>query len=69
MSILKTIYDRSPVCIQNLLCSIKGYLICQQRYNHNFYRYLEKFKNGEYDPSNCLKIFIKNIANTPFCSA
>jgi phenylacetate-CoA ligase len=45
---------------------MKGYLIRQQRYNHNFYLYLKKFKNREYDPVNCLKIFLKNIANTPF---
>jgi phenylacetate-CoA ligase len=61
-----TIYDRSPVCVQNLICSTKGYLICRRRYNRNFYHYLKNFKDREYDPSNCLKIFIKNVANTPF---
>ncbi|GHU02725.1 capsular polysaccharide biosynthesis protein CapK [Spirochaetia bacterium] len=66
MSMLNIIYDNSPVVMQNLFCSIKGYLIYKKRYNNNFHRYLEKFERRKYDPISSLKIFLQNISTTPF---
>jgi phenylacetate-CoA ligase len=66
MSILNVIYDHSPVIIQNIFCSTKGYFICKRRYNHNFYQQLKKYENNEYDQESCLKLFFNNISDTPF---
>jgi phenylacetate-CoA ligase len=45
---------------------MQGYLICKRRYSHNFYRELEKFEKRMYNPADCLKRFLSNVANTPF---
>jgi phenylacetate-CoA ligase len=66
MSILNAIYDNSPAIIQNVFCSTKGYLIYKRRYNHIFHHHLKKYEDREYDPKACLKIFLKNISETPF---
>jgi phenylacetate-CoA ligase len=63
---LNTIYNHSPITIQNIFCSTKGYFICKRRYNHNFYKQLKKFENKEYDPIICLKLFLGNVSNVPF---
>jgi phenylacetate-CoA ligase len=66
MSILNTIYNSSPVFIQNLFCSAKGYLIQKRRYNSNFYRQLHKYENREYDSVSCLKQFLEICQNIPY---
>lgn len=45
MSIQKRIYDRSPILIQNVLTTIKGYQLKKQRYNRLYYKYLNYFKS------------------------
>jgi phenylacetate-CoA ligase len=66
MSILNIIYDASPITVQNLFCSVKGYFIQKQRYNSNFYKQLQKFENRGYDPIVCLKQFLFQCKNTPY---
>ncbi|MDR1326174.1 MAG: hypothetical protein LBK00_09085 [Treponema sp.] len=66
MSCIERIYDNSPVVIQNLFCSVKGYLIFRRRFNRNFYEYLEKFQKREYQPDQCLKNFLHAVSETPF---
>jgi phenylacetate-CoA ligase len=66
MSFIEKIYDNSPVVIQNLFCSVKGFLICRRRFNRNFYKYLQKFEKKEYDPVQSLKSFLYAVSETPF---
>ena len=66
MKNLENIYKNSPVVVQNLFCSAKGYLICKRRYNKSFFRYLDKFENREFDPRLRLYDFLTNIADVPF---
>jgi phenylacetate-CoA ligase len=66
MSILDVIYDKSPVAVQNIFCSVKGFLIVKKRYNNNFYEQLQKYENKECDPQVCLCSFLENIKSVPF---
>ena len=65
MSFIEKIYDNSPVVIQNLFCSVKGFLICRRRFNRNFYEYLQKFEKKEYDPFQSLKSFLYAVSEPP----
>jgi phenylacetate-CoA ligase len=66
MSALNTIYNFSPVFVQNLFCSVQGYLIQKRRFNSNFFIELQKFENQEYDTENCLKRFLGVCWNIPY---
>lgn len=59
------IYDASPVWMQNLMMSIKGYQIKKRRYNKDFYRTFNAFKNGTIDSNKQLLFFLKKVRNTP----
>ena len=61
MSIIELLYNQSPVTIQNIFCSLKGYLISKRRYNKNFFIQLKKFENKEYDKQFLLKEFFEKI--------
>lgn len=45
---LQSLYDKSPVWMQNLMCSVQGWNICRRRYNKEFYAELERYENGYY---------------------
>ncbi|GHV04221.1 capsular polysaccharide biosynthesis protein CapK [Bacteroidia bacterium] len=66
MSILNTIYNSSPIFVQNIFCSIKGYFIQKKRYNSNFHLQLQKFENREYEQITCLKQFLLNCKEVPY---
>lgn len=68
MSLLIKLYNNSPVCLQNLFCSMQGFLICRRRYSSNFYKQLKLYEAGYYKPEECLEGFIKNIATVPYYS-
>ncbi len=66
MSLSKTIYMKSPVWVQNLLCSVEGYRICKRRYNKNFFLELKKYEEGAYKPEVCLRSFLNEIKDVPY---
>ena len=45
---LRRLYDRSPVWVQNLMCSAQGWLICKRRYSKSFYTELTRYECGYY---------------------
>jgi phenylacetate-CoA ligase len=66
MAILETIYEYLPPLLQNVFCSVKGYYIYKRRYNKNFRVQLQNFENNLYNPTSCLRNFLRNISNTPY---
>ena len=62
---IEKIYDASPVCMQNLMMSIKGYQIKKRRYNKDFYETFSAYKEGRIDPNKELIVFLKRVRNTP----
>lgn len=44
MSLLDRIYNQSPVWLQNVMCSTKGYIIGQRRYGKLFYKVLNEYE-------------------------
>lgn len=65
MNIVNTIYNSSPVCMQNLMCSAKGWLIKRRRYNKNFLAELKKYEFGVYNPDEELRKFLLQIRHLP----
>src|SRR5699024_8254921 len=47
VSMLKKIYDISPIFLQNLLISIKGKQLEKERYNKHYYQEFKLLKNNE----------------------
>lgn len=45
VSVLKKVYNFSPIYLQHLLTSIKGYQLKKQRYNQLYYKYLNYFNS------------------------
>ena len=48
---LQKIYDKAPVWLQNVMCSVQGWKICRRRYNKGFYTELSRYENGYYHQS------------------
>ena len=46
---LQSLYDKTPVWLQNIMCSVKGYLIKRRRYGKQFYEELHNLEAGVYD--------------------
>lgn len=65
MSVLDRIYDVSPVFFQNLMCSVKGWLIQRRRFNTQFFEELENYENRVYDPEKELIDFLYNARGVP----
>ncbi|GAB3042074.1 phenylacetate--CoA ligase family protein [Virgibacillus ainsalahensis] len=42
-----TVYDKSPIVIQHLLTTIKGYEFKKRRYNDSYFKYLNYYQNIE----------------------
>ena len=62
---LQGIYDKSPVWVQNLMCSLKGYLIKRRRYGKQFYDELHKLETGEYNQREELFVFLMQAKDLP----
>lgn len=62
---LQNIYDKTPVWVQNLMCSVKGALIKRRRYGKQFYEELRKLETGEYDQREELCVFLKQARELP----
>lgn len=68
-SYLNSIYLNSPVCLQNILISLKGYLIRRRRFNKNFYLTLDYYENNYSQVDlNRLSLFLKHAMQSPFWS-
>lgn len=44
------LYDRSPVWVQNMMCSLQGKKIIKERFNDDFFRNLEELSLSQYWP-------------------
>ena len=66
LSVLNKIYYKLPVCLQNVMCGIKGYLVNKRRYNKKFYQYLKLYENKNVIPVDELKHFLQEAKNVPF---
>ena len=47
---LESIYNASPYWVQNVMCSVKGYLINKRRYSKAFRSELERYEKHRYNP-------------------
>lgn len=63
MGIIDQLYNYSPVCIQNIMCSAKGWLIKKRRYNKLFWEELKKYESYAYNPDEELKKFLLKICH------
>ena len=44
---IEQIYDHAPVWVQNLMCSVKGWLIKKRRYGKGFFEELDALEERE----------------------
>ena len=62
---VEKIYDLSPVWVQNMMCSIKGYMINKRRYGRQFFDELDKLESRAYDPRKALCEFLCQAKELP----
>ena len=62
---LQVLYDKTPVWVQNIMCSVKGYLIKRRRYGKQFYEELHNLEAGVYDPRTELCDFLRQAKELP----
>lgn len=63
---IEQIYDHAPVWVQNLMCSVKGWIISRRRYGQGFYKELEALENGKYKPEVELRKFLEEIRKVTY---
>ena len=51
MRILERVYDNSPIFLQNVMCSLKGYLQNKERYGKDYWKYRAYFKEFDALPA------------------
>ena len=66
LGVLNKLYYKLPVCLQNLMCSVKGYLVCRRRYNKSFYKYLELYEGGKVNAILELRRFLQEAEKSEF---
>ena len=66
MEMLKIIYNNSPVFIQNIMASAKGYIIKRKRFDKKFYRELYRYENNHYKPEKLLRDLLESCDNTEY---
>lgn len=66
IGIKERIYYFSPVFIQNLLCSLKGYFIRKRRYSYEFMECLDCYEKHKYDGNAELRKFLVAIREVPY---
>lgn len=62
---LQKLYDISPVWVQNLMCSLKGYMISKRRYGKQFVEELELLERRAYSPRKELYKFLCQASELP----
>lgn len=65
MVMMQKIYDKSPVFIQNLMCSGQGWLIKRRRYNKAFYKELDFYLKHKADGVVLLDMFLNGLKDVP----
>ena len=60
---IQQLYDISPVWVQNLMCSVKGWLINRRRYGKAFYAELERYENGHYHQTHELLKMLETVTD------
>lgn len=68
MGALTKIYDQSPVFIQNIMCSVKGWMIKKRRFNKGFYKELAMYESHAVDSKKELVAFLSMSSKLPFYS-
>lgn len=63
--ILEKIYNSAPIRLQNVMCSVKGWLVCRRRYNKDFFAQLDLFENHKVDPDEELHNFFSLVEHVP----
>ncbi len=66
---IENIYDIAPVWVQNLMCSVKGWIIKRRRYGKGFIEELEALEEGRYEPEAELKLFLEEARKVPYYAA
>lgn len=62
---LECIYNRAPVWVQNLMCSVKGWLLQRRRFGKGFFTELRRLEAREINPDAELRSFLGAIRNVP----
>ncbi len=62
---LQGLYDKTPVWVQDIMCSVKGYLIKRRRYGKQFYKELHNLENGVYDQRSELCALLRQAKELP----
>ena len=62
---LQEIYDKSPVFLQNIMCSVKGEINRRRRFGKGFFNYLDLLENRQINAEKELGYFLKSVENVP----
>lgn len=62
---LETIYNHSPIFVQNVMCSVKGWLIDRKRFSKGFLRELRHLEARQDDPEEMLREFLALARHVP----
>lgn len=65
MDLVTMIYEKCPIWMQNLMCSVKGEQIRRRRFGKGFIRALRAMEAGEIDADKELSLFLKSIETVP----
>ena len=63
--LLQKIYDHAPIWVQNVMCSVKGWMIDRKRFSKDFLRELRHMERREENPDELLKNFLEEARNVP----
>ena len=63
--LLQKIYDLAPIWVQNVMCSVKGWMIVRKRFSKDFLRELRHMERREENPDELLKNFLEEARNVP----
>ena len=66
MGLLTKLYDSSPVFVQNMMCSLKGWTIKRRRYNSGFFNELKQYETPGYNSRKELCDFLRKASALPF---
>ncbi len=62
---MENIYNVAPVWLQNVMCSVKGWLVSRRRYNKDFFDQLDLFENRKINPDHELHEFLGLVRHVP----
>lgn len=68
MTRIEKLYNSSPVWLQNVICSAKGYLINRRRYGKGFYEALSEYEQNGMTHEQRLHNFLSAIKYVPYYS-